>query len=70
MKPKLTRSQKDVLSTIKRFIDLNGIPPTRAEIAKTLVVYPNAVQEFLIILERKGYVKLLKGISRGIVLID
>jgi repressor LexA len=49
----------------------DGMPPTRAEIAKTLKFRSvNAAEEHLRALERKGVIELLPGMSRGIRLKD
>lgn len=64
---KLTAAQEGVLSCIKSFIESHGYPPTRSEI-RDLMGYKstNASHEHLIAIERKGYLTLTKGISRGI----
>jgi len=67
----LTKRQSEVFSVIKSFIDENGFPPTRAEIAEIIgFVSPNAAQEHLDSLARKGAIELFRGISRGIKIID
>jgi repressor LexA len=63
----LTPSQRKVLRFIEDQIFREGLPPTRAEIAKGIgYKSPNAVQECLKILERKGLLYLRPNISRGI----
>lgn len=63
----LTLVQSRVLEHIRQTIDSAGIPPTRAEIAAAMgYASPNAVQEHLVALEKKGALILVKGISRGI----
>lgn len=67
----LTSRQKEVLELIQEFIRKAERPPTRAEIAEALDFRsPNAAEEHLRALERKGAIELLPGISRGIRLKD
>lgn len=64
---KLTPRQTEVLSFIKRCLDDNGFPPTRAEIAQALgFKSPNAAEEHLRALQRKGAIEMTPGASRGI----
>ena len=68
---KLTKRQSDVLETIREFITETGFPPTRAEIARRLgFKSPNAAEEHLKALSKKGAIEMLSGASRGIRLID
>ncbi|NVK73187.1 MAG: transcriptional repressor LexA [Oceanospirillaceae bacterium] len=68
---KLTKRQSDVLETIRDFISETGFPPTRAEIARRLgFKSPNAAEEHLKALCKKGAIEMLSGASRGIRLID
>jgi len=68
---KLTQRQSDVLETIREFIDETGFPPTRAEIAtKFGFKSPNAAEEHLKALCKKGAIEMLPGASRGIRLIE
>lgn len=63
----LTSRQSEILSFIQSFIDDNGMPPTRAEIARALGFRSaNAAEEHLRALQRKGVIELLPGASRGI----
>jgi repressor LexA len=64
---KLTARQQQVLDLIKSFIQRSGAPPTRAEIAAELgFKSPNAAEEHLHTLARKGAIELISGTSRGI----
>jgi len=64
---KLTARQQQVLDVIKDNIEETGYPPTRAEIAKTLgFKSPNAAEEHIKALARKGYIEIVQGASRGI----
>ncbi len=63
----LTKRQAQVLAFLKSFAGANGYPPTRVEIAQRFGFRsPNAAQEHLAAIERKGHIHLMTGISRGI----
>ena len=63
----LTARQAEVLQLIADFLQGTGFPPTRAEIAQQLGFRSaNAAEEHLRALERKGYIEMLPGASRGI----
>lgn len=65
----LTRRQQEVLRLISDYMDSHGFPPTRQEICRLLGFRsPNAAEEHLRALKRKGYIDILPGTSRGIVL--
>ena len=67
----LTKRQEEILNLIKTHILDLGFPPTRADIAKTLgFKSPNAAEQHLRAIEKKGYIEILSGASRGIVLND
>lgn len=64
---KLTARQTEILDLIKAAIEQTGFPPTRAEIAQTLgFKSANAAEDHLRALEKKGYISLAPGASRGI----
>lgn len=64
---KLTPRQSQILAFIKRCLEDNGYPPTRAEIAQELgFKSPNAAEEHLKALARKGAIEMTPGASRGI----
>ncbi|RLP55512.1 MAG: transcriptional repressor LexA [Ketobacter sp.] len=64
---KLTKRQGEILELIKSHIADSGMPPTRMEIAETFGFRsPNAAEEHLRTLARKGYIEMLPGASRGI----
>ncbi|MDZ7750470.1 MAG: transcriptional repressor LexA [Gammaproteobacteria bacterium] len=66
----LTRRQQQVLDFLKGFMEDNGFPPTRAEMARALGFRsPNAAEDHLRALARKGAIELLGGASRGIRLV-
>ncbi|MDN3680196.1 transcriptional repressor LexA [Vibrio tapetis] len=66
MKP-LTARQQQVFELIKDKIEVSGMPPTRAEIAKELGFRSaNAAEEHLKALARKEVIEIIPGASRGI----
>lgn len=63
----LTQRQQEVLELIRSYTIQTGMPPTRAEIAKRLGFRsPNAAEEHLKALARKGVIEMIPGASRGI----
>ena len=67
MANKLTPRQAQVLDLIRRHIEDTGYPPTRADIAQALgFKSPNAAEEHLKALARKGAIEMIPGTSRGI----
>jgi repressor LexA len=63
----LTPRQSEVFELVKKHMTDTGMPPTRAEIAKELGFRsPNAAEEHLKALARKGRIEILAGTSRGI----
>ena len=66
-RPKLTARQAQILELIQKAITQTGAPPTRAEIAAELGFRsPNAAEEHLKALAKKGVIELVSGTSRGI----
>lgn len=64
---KLTPRQAEVLGCIQRHLEETGYPPTRAEIASSLgFKSPNAAEEHLRALARKGAIEMTPGTSRGL----
>jgi len=71
MSLKLTARQQEILNLIKAAVDRTGFPPTRAEIAAALgFKSPNAAEDHLRALARKGAITLTAGASRGIRLVE
>ena len=65
----LTKRQEEILNLIKSHISDFGFPPTRADIARTFgFKSPNAAEQHLRAIEKKGFISILSGASRGIVL--
>jgi repressor LexA len=68
---KLTARQQQILAFIKEYMDANGYPPTRVDIARELgFKSPNAAEDHLRALARKGAIEMIPGASRGIRLPD
>lgn len=64
---KLTARQQQVLAFLKDYMSASGYPPTRVEIARELGFRsPNAAEEHLKALARKGAIEMIPGASRGI----
>lgn len=71
MAVKLTARQQQILDLIRSEIQRTGFPPTRVEIAQALGFRsPNAAEDHLKALARKGAITLTAGASRGIRLVD
>jgi repressor LexA len=63
----LTRRQTEILELIRTHLEETGFPPTRAEIAVHFgFSSPNAAEDHLRALERKGAIEILPGASRGL----
>nr|WP_217276996.1 transcriptional repressor LexA [Photorhabdus heterorhabditis] len=63
----LTARQQQVYDLVRDHISQTGMPPTRAEIASHLGFRsPNAAEEHLKALARKGVIEIVAGASRGI----
>ncbi len=63
----LTQRQAEVLQLIAEFLQETGFPPTRAEISQKFGFRSaNAAEDHLRALERKGYIEMMPGASRGI----
>jgi repressor LexA len=63
----LTKRQQEILRMIRKFMADSGFPPTRADICRAMGFNsPNAAEEHLRTLERKGAIEILAGASRGI----
>ena len=64
---KLTARQAEILQLIRDSVEHSGAPPTRAEIATFFGFRsPNAAEEHLRALARKGVIALEEGRARGI----
>jgi repressor LexA len=64
---KLTARQEEILEFIKDYLQETGFPSTRSEIAAKMgFKSPNAAEEHLRALARKGAIEMLPGTSRGL----
>ena len=64
----LTERQQEVLDIIREHLKVRGVPPSRPELARALGVegQQGAVDSHLNALSKKGFVKLLPRVERGI----
>lgn len=63
----LTARQQEIFDFVRQHIETTGMPPTRVEIAREIgFKSPNAAEEHLKALAKKGYIEILSGTSRGI----
>ena len=63
----LTTRQQEIFDFIKAEIEFNGYPPTRSEIAKVFgFKSPNAAEDHIKALKKKGVLNIVSGASRGI----
>ena len=63
----LTDKQQQILDYIKEHLNLTGFPPTRSDIAIEMgYKSPNAAEDHLRALARKGAIEIIPGTSRGI----
>jgi len=69
-KKHLTNKQANVLGYLKHFREVHGYMPTYREIADGLgYKSSNGAYEHCLLIERKGYIKMLNKKARAIVLI-
>ncbi|MDE1990128.1 MAG: transcriptional repressor LexA [Betaproteobacteria bacterium] len=63
----LTPRQQEILDWIRQRLETTGLPPTRAELCQAMGFRsPNAAEDHLKALARKGAIELMAGASRGI----
>lgn len=63
----LTGRQRQVLDFVTQYIARHGMPPTKSEIAVGMgFCSTNAAVEHLRALEKKGFIEIRTGVSRGI----
>lgn len=64
---RLTARQRQILDWIRSFIEAEGMPPTRAEIAQGLgFSSPSSAEDHLQALAKKGALEIIAGASRGL----
>ncbi len=67
----LTPTQEKVFEFLKNFLQEKGFPPTLREIASHFGLRgPKGPQKTLSILERKGYIRKVPGISRAVEILN
>jgi repressor LexA len=66
MGPELTFRQREIFDFVIRFVKERGYPPSVREIGQQFGIYPRAVFDHLKALERKGYLKRRRSMSRGL----
>ncbi len=67
----LTARQQQIFDLIRDSLEETGYPPTRAEIAMQLgFKSPNAAEDHLRALAKKGVIEMIPGASRGIRIVD
>jgi repressor LexA len=67
----ITSQQQRVLDCIQIYLNKTGFPPTRADICKKLgFKSPNSAETHLRALEKKGFIAIESGTSRGISIIN
>jgi repressor LexA len=68
---KLTSRQQEILQFIRDTLESEGAPPTRLEICAAFgFTSPNAAEDHLRALERKGAIRMEPGSARGIRLVE
>lgn len=68
---KLTPRQQEIMDFIRSTVEVLGAPPTRAEICHAFgFASPNAAEDHLKALARKGVIILEQGSARGIRLVE
>jgi repressor LexA len=65
----LTEKQARVLACIKQWIHDQGYPPTFQELAQGLHLTEKNARDYVLILERKGYLRRQPNLARGITLL-
>ena len=67
----LTPRQREILDFIRNNLEVSSVPPTRAEIASAFgFASPNAAEDHLRALAKKGAITLEPGSARGIRLVE
>ena len=67
----ITSQQQRVLDCIQIYLKKTGFPPTRADICRELgFKSPNSAETHLRALEKKGFISIESGASRGISIIN
>ena len=68
---RMTSRQREILRFIVAFRDDRGYPPTMREMCREFnIVSKNAVRDHLLALQRKGRIRIVPYISRGITVLE
>jgi len=70
MREALSTKQSQLVDFIRAFTARTGISPTYAEMAKHFGVNVTSTHQMVDVLIRKGYVRCVRGVSRGLILTD
>ncbi len=71
MSNQLTHKQRAIYDFVVDCVHRQGIPPSLTEIAEAFeLASPSGVADHLRAIERKGYIRRRRGVSRGIELVD
>jgi repressor LexA len=68
---KHAETRYEVLEAIREYVKTQGIPPTLAELAEMLnIASTSTIRHHLLNLESEGLVKRVKGVARGIIIVE
>jgi len=70
MQRQITEKQQEILDFIIDYINTNSYPPTKKEIAAHFKKHKSGMFAYLIALQKKGFIKLLPHVARGIQVIN
>ena len=70
MQRQITEKQQEVLGFIIGYINKNSYPSTKKEIATHFKEHKSGMFAYLVALQKKGYIKLLPHVTRGIQVIN
>lgn len=67
---KLTEKQSAILEFVRAFQKRAGYPPTYDEMSSHFNVFRNCIEDHIKAIEKKGYIKRIPNISRGLVVVS
>lgn len=70
MNTRLTKKQSQLMGYIRQFTAEHGISPTYIDMGKHFNVHPSSAHQMVELLINKGYLRQVKGVSRGLTLTD
>ena len=68
-KPAYTETQGQYLAFIYYYIKLHGVPPAEADMQRYFKVWPPAVHNMIVTLEKRGFIRRTPGAARLIQLL-